>query len=164
MEKRSMKRIKFFLVNQKHARLILFGLLLLLSITHSFAQNVVSIELTQRSQKPISEFEHTHRFEVSNKNNQTVIFDLNASIEDCGNNLAQSNLEYQLLDSNKNPLSPSVTIPARKSVTILLRTKRNTQSKLQTWNCIELKAIDSDNQMLGSTRIKSFIPDPKNNG
>lgn len=126
----------------------------------------VKLTLIKSSEEPSTNPEHIYLLSAGNISDKPVSLIITAGNTNCGS--AKSSPFSQIVyweDSEFNKTlsdkSSVITIKANSTAMFYVKLTRSVDSKLNTWNCTEIKAIDANNHELAeSILIESFLPDP----
>ncbi|MCC6583239.1 MAG: hypothetical protein IT271_06020 [Chitinophagales bacterium] len=126
----------------------------------------VKLTLIKKSDEPNTSPEHIYLLSAKNITDKSVSLIITVSNANCG--IAKSSRLSQVvywkdLESVEtlSDKSPVITIKANSTAAFYVKLSRSFNSKLNTWNCTEVKAQDADNHQLSEgLMIESFLPDP----
>lgn len=128
-------------------------------------QTQLELSIKKASDAISSVSEHLHLMEIKNLGRSTSDFNVAMVNKECQyiETTQQSILKNQLLDVNKNPID-HISVTPGESVVFYIKLTRPFNTRLNTWNCTEIYAIDQNEKPISnSVTIETLIPDPRNN-
>ncbi|WP_298761378.1 hypothetical protein [uncultured Psychroserpens sp.] len=129
-----------------------------------FGQEQLRLSLKKDSDKTVNETEHFYLMEIKNNANKSIEFSISTENVACENVSAQKQvpLNQNTLNKQKSNTAKSMSIGAGETLEFYVKISRPKNTKLNTWNCSEVKAISKTGKSLSNPIIiKSLIPDPK---
>ena len=143
---------------------VIIVLLVCFSLQSMFSQERLSLSLKLDTQKTVNESEHFYLMEITNKASTNLEFNISIENTKCKNVKAikQVNLNQSMLNKDKSKGLDQINIKPGTSKEFYIKLSRPKNTKLDTWNCSEVKAVSKTGESLSnSVLIKSLIPDPK---
>jgi len=143
----------------------LFCLVTILIVSTTFSQNkqqehTLHIAITKKSDQPLSSKVHIYVYTVKNTSSKDIQFEINTTPVGCKDNSSKMNIEIQ---SATNQRVENIQVKAKASYSFKLKLQRNHLTKLDTWSCIQINAIDNKGIPISNTiTVSQFIPDTKN--
>jgi alpha-L-arabinofuranosidase len=139
-------------------------LLICFSFQLFFSQSSLSLSVKKKSDKTLTETEHYYLMEVTNTTSDAIKFNVAFKNTACQNVNAskQAPLNQSVLNKDKSKALKQLNVKPNESLEFYVKISRLKNTKLDTWNCSEVKAISNTGELLSnSVTIKSLIPDPK---
>jgi len=140
-------------------------LIMCLYSTFMFGQQSFELSIKKNSDEPISKSEHYYLLELKNTSNHSSKINIEAISGNCSNLELnkQSTLKYEVTNKGKNKTFEILTVQSGESIEFYIKINRNSNTKLNTWNCANISAVSENGTKLSNTiTIKSLIPNPKN--
>ena len=129
-----------------------------------FGQEQLSLSLKKDTEKTVTETEHFYLMEITNTTKNNVQFSVSTDNVACKNVSTQKqvSLNQKTLSKQKSNVTGTMNIKAGATIEFYVKISRPQNTKLNTWNCSQIKAISNTGQTLSNpVIIKSLIPDPK---
>ncbi|MGB0974890.1 MAG: hypothetical protein ACPGU9_07860 [Flavobacteriaceae bacterium] len=141
----------------------LFYLLTFTTISLVFGQQKATplqVTLLEKSKAPLSTPTHTHTYSILNSTDKDIEYSVVTQQGNCNKNTSKVSIN---LHSDKNASVSKIVIKANTRQTFTVKTQRNYQTKLGTWSCIEIFAVDQYGTPVSNTaELSQLIPDPNN--
>lgn len=136
--------------------------LIFFSVFFSYGQGQLKLSIVKGTENPNTEKEHLYLLEVTNKGNQVSTFNVTASNASCNNErVKQVELNQEVLDKHKTKKIQTINVQPGKSVEFYVKITRPNNTKQNSWNCTEIKAVSNDGNVLSNIiTIESLIPNP----
>lgn len=145
--------------------LLSFIVCIFLTINTSIGQNkqkseVLQFSIIKKSDQPLSDTEHFYELIIHNTSNKVVDYTIATTDFSCHNNFSKLNNE---LVSLKDQKLESLKISPSQYFSFKIKLTRNHLTKLNSWYCFEINAIDKQGNSISNTlQLSQFIPDPRN--
>ncbi len=138
--------------------------LISLSTFFSFSQNPLKLSIVKGAELPNSEPINYYLLEISNSTQREAQIIISAVNQICTNTRMEVvRLNQEVLDKQKNRKLNLITIAAGESVEFYLKLSRPLNTRTNTWNCTEIKAItENGSQLSNAITIESLIPNSNN--
>jgi hypothetical protein len=141
----------------------LFCLVTITIVSLSFSQQKetqLQITLLEKSKTPLSKKTHNHTYNLINSTDRAIEYTIHTNQIDCKNNSSKMSVNVHSLTGEK--LS-KVFINANASQTFTVVMQQNHLTKLDTWSCVEISAINQQGSSISNTLVLSqFTPDINN--
>lgn len=141
----------------------LFCLITFLTINIAFSQNkqevsTLHISILEKSNAPLSHQVHSYTYVVTNNSNKNILYTIKTKSINCKEK--SSNMSVKMLNSSFNKV---VNINSNDSKSFTIEMQRNHLTKLDTWSCIQVNAIDNNGIPISNTiTLSQFTPDTRN--
>ena len=143
----------------------LFFLITFLITSFAFSQNkqeenTLQISIVEKSDAPLSHQVHSYTYAVTNNSNKNIQYTINTKQINCKEK--SSEMSVRTLNSSFNKIT-NVHINARDSKSFIIEMKRNHLTKLDTWSCVQINAINNNGVPISNTiTLSQFTPDTRN--
>ena len=140
----------------------LFCLLTFLIINITFSQykqqeHTLHIAIAEKSDQPLSSNTHSYVYTINNTSDKNVQFTINTTTVNCEKKSSKMKIEIQ---TAINQSAENIQLGAKNSFSFKLNLQRNHLTKLDTWSCVEISAIDNKGIPISNTiTLSQFIPD-----
>ncbi|MEY8848928.1 hypothetical protein AB9K26_08935 [Psychroserpens sp. XS_ASV72] len=144
-------------------KLIATIVILCLATVSSFSQQL-QINIKEGSDKPNTESEHLYLLEIKNDSKATANFTIKTTNVNCNeiDSERQTVLNHKALSKTSKREQSSYSLQPEAALEFYVKTMRPINTKLNTWNCTQVQAVNSNGRPISNTiTIKSLIPDPK---
>ena len=141
----------------------LFCLITFLTINIAFSQkkqevSTLHISILEKSNAPLSHQVHSYTYVVTNNSNKNILYTIKTKSISCKEK--SSNMSVKMLNSSFNKV---VNINSNDSKSFTIEMQRNHLTKLDTWSCIQVNAIDNNGIPISNTiTLSQFTPDTRN--
>ena len=141
----------------------LFCLITFLTLSIAFSQNkqevsTLSISILEKSNAPLSHQVHSYTYAVTNNSNKNILYTIKTKQINCKEK--SSNMSVKMLNSSFNKV---VNINSNDSKSFTIEMRRNHLTKLGTWSCVQVNAIDNNGIPISNTiTLSQFTPDTRN--
>jgi uncharacterized membrane protein len=138
--------------------------LISLSSFYSFSQNPLKLSIVKGAELPNSEPINYYLLEISNPTQGEAQIIISAVNQTCTNTRMEVvRLNQEVLDKQKNRKLNLITLAAGESVEFYLKLSRPLNTRANTWNCTEIKAVtENGSQYSNAITIESLIPNSNN--
>lgn len=146
-------------------RRITILVLVCLATVCTYGQQSLELKVKKSTDLPNTASEHFYLIEITNISGVSQKFNIITENNNCDDIKAskQVELDKQVLNRQKTNQFTTEIIKSNKSIEFYVKISRQPDTPLEKWNCIDIKAVSDDNQVISNTlTIKSLIPDPKN--
>lgn len=141
----------------------LFCLLTFTIVSLAFSQqkkSLLQVTLLEKSKAPLSTHTHSYTYTVKNTSGKPIAFAIETKQTDC---LKKSSKMSVSVHSSSNNKRSNGSLSAHESETFTVELQRNHLTKLDTWSCLEIFAIDQQGRSISNTiQLSQFIPDTNN--
>ncbi len=141
----------------------LFCLITFLTISITFSQNkqevsTLHISILEKSNAPLSHKVHSYTYVVTNNSNKNILYTIKTKQINCKEK--SSNMSVKMLSNSFNKI---VNINSNDSKSFTIEMRRNHLTKLDTWSCVQVNAIDNNGIPISNTiTLSQFTPDTRN--
>ncbi len=139
----------------------LFYLLTITAMNFAFSQQkstLLQVSLLEKSKAPLSTHIHKHTYSIENTTNKTIEYAIVTKQVDCKKKSSKMSVNIH----SQTKLS-RIQIEANASKAFTIEMQRNNLTKLNTWSCIEISAVNQQGITISNTVTHSqFIPDTNN--
>jgi len=141
----------------------LFCLIIFLITSITFSQKnqyakTLHISVLEKSNVPLSNKVHKYTYTVTNNSSNNIKYLINVTPIDCKRK--SSGMSVRILDTS---LKKMTVISPHESKLFEIELRRNHLTKLDTWSCLKINAVDRDNNPVSNIiTVSQFIPDTKN--
>lgn len=142
----------------------LFCLFTFLIASITFSQNkqqehTLHISVSEKSDQPLSSKVHSYVYTVKNTSNKNIQFAINTTPIDCKGHSSKMSVEIL---SHLNQKISTIRVKSKASYSFNIELRRSHLTKLDTWFCVQINAIDIRGVPISSTvTLSQFIPDTK---
>lgn len=142
----------------------LFCLFTFLISSIAFSQNKqqdhsLHITITEKSDQPLSSRAHSYVYTLKNISRENILFTINTTAVDCNKKSSKMKVKIQ---TSTNQSIENIQVKAQASYSFTIKLERNHLTKLDTWSCVEINAIDRTGIPISNTvKLSQFIPDTK---
>jgi len=143
----------------------LFYLITFLIASITFSQNkqqasTLHISIVEKSDAPLSHQVHNYTYKITNSSNKKIQYTINTKQVTCKNK--SSEMSVKSLNSSFNKTTNTL-INAKDSKSFTIEMRRNHLTKLDTWTCVQINAIDNNGIPISNTiTLAQFTPDTRN--
>ncbi|WP_298901538.1 hypothetical protein [uncultured Psychroserpens sp.] len=145
-------------------KIVITVLLVCFGYQSFFGQEQLSLSLKKDTDKTVNETEHFYLMEITNSSKSNIQFSISTENVACKDISAQNQvlLKQSALNKQKSNVNSAMSIEAGATLEFYVKISRPQDTKLNTWNCSQVKAISNTGKPLSNPIIiKSLIPDPK---
>ena len=140
-----------------------FCLITFLIASFTFSQNkqqasTLHISISEKSNAPLSQQVHNYTYTVTNNSTKNINYTINTKQIICKEKY--SKMSVKMLNSSSNK---ATNINSRDSKSFTIEMRRNHLTKLDTWSCVQINAIDNNGIPISNTiTLSQFTPNTRN--
>jgi len=143
----------------------LFCLVTFLITSIAFSQskqqeNTLQISIVEKSDAPLSHQVHNYTYTVTNNSSKNIQYTITTKQITCKEKYSEMSVKALTSSFNK---ATNIHVNARSSKPFIIEMKRNNLTKLDTWSCVQINAIDNNGVPISNTvTLSQFTPDTRN--
>lgn len=128
----------------------------------AIGQENFKLSIVKGSDSPNTEKAHFYLLELENNSNEVQTYSFKSETIACKNyeHKEHSEFDFEFFDSSKRKQQNTVTLNKNQKIRFYVKTMNTPNSKISSWNCSKVIALESETSKIQSVNILSFIQNP----